>query len=827
MAPGPRATALGAPYNEVLNPSFENGLDGWVYNPAVYSGGNPDWGGVVWERSNAWATHRGDWSLRLLATNVSGDPSSTHPFVSFYTEIPVLEGDLVSVGADLNLVQNPRGFNCYLQFFDAAGVELAVTAPSYGFSAVFFTEDGRDLSSHANAGPYVGHAHSTLGYAGLGAPVGAVKMRVWPLSLQGHAGDTYEAFIDNVTMVRNARPVYDDTFATNTIGSYNLQSGTGLSVSGGKLHPTDTSAKLLSLIRPTDSSVLDRFTRVTSKVIFGTTVANYEGSPAFRIDISNTNCVWAGYESGNLRIFERVGGTNTQKGTVAVTVPTAGQTVWISLTAYYDSILGEKVKAEWWTADPALGGAPAHVCTATLTTLAGTSGRAGLYWAGVHASLTSAVDELKIEGWSDTPMVAIITSPQVSFTGYDAGKGWEGEEGASRSGTGTAFADPFVLHPRAQAMLDSIPPVFREDPDVRAILYAQGREAERQEAQLDDLLVQLDPAQATDEGLDWFETLLKTAVSPPGKTVSQRQGTIVNRMSRVAGEPAGSGWETAVSEILGVLGVDWDYAEYVPNPQVNMIHNPKPVSNGFGVMTWWGAGYSNVGAGTAKNYNGLPGHAGGMQVTNNVGGIPGGTAGESMTINTGIMSVTYNDKKWYAFRCVYLVANSVGYGIPTLSAQWSNLSSVVRGTSVLWSGVRNLDLDVGQGILEVSGYAKQPTVGAADTRRLMLYFSFPVITTGATDGNLDFTLADAICTPVEGPSAEIPAWFDGDSKHYQWSSGNVDDDTSQTRTSSTPLVIQIRVPYFAFDPMTDPKMTQVRDLTASHLDMEVLYSEAI
>lgn len=441
-----------------------------------------------------------------------------------------------------------------------------------------------------------------------------------------------------------------------------------------------------------------------------------------------------------------------------------------------------------------------------------------------YASTTFLIDNVTAV---KNPAGGVMVDP---FDGRSAGKGWEGEPGASRSGTGTAFADPFVLHPRAGLALASLPPVLQEDPDVRAVVYAQAREAERQEAQLDDLLAQLDPARATEEGLTWFETLLNTTVSPPGKTVAQRRATVVNRMSRVAGEPAGSGWETAVAEVLGVLGTDWDYAEFVQANQrlTNMIHNPKAVTNGFGVLTWWGGGYSNGGATTTMSGGSdaeFFGQGLRVQVNTSALGGGGGTSGDSTSIASGIMSVLYNDQQWYGFRCEYRLAASNGYGLPQLGVTFSNLSAVVRGTATPWIGLVNLDTQAGSTIWTIEGRFKQPTVGAADTRRLVVSVVLPVIATGAGKGTLDITLGRFICVPLGDALSPMPDYFDGDTDHFQWANGIPDNDTSQTRTSTTADTTQLRVPYSSVTP--DPKIDRVRDLTASHLDIETLYSETI
>jgi len=188
-----------------------------------------------------------------------------------------------------------------------------------------------------------------------------------------------------------------DDFSVDSIADYTLLSGSGVSVTGGELTPTSTVNKR---IRHTARGYSYEDVQVTSEVVFGTTVASYEGPPAVKI-LDVNNALWATYEGGFLRIYKMDANVNTILAGVAVTAPAAGDRRWIRLR-----IEGNVVTAEWWTSVPTPLGTPTNTVSYTLTGAdatkfgAGVSGGVGLWYWAPHSSLTSGLDSFTVEPWT-------------------------------------------------------------------------------------------------------------------------------------------------------------------------------------------------------------------------------------------------------------------------------------------------------------------------------------------------------------------------------------------------------------------------------------------
>lgn len=129
----------------------------------------------------------------------------------------------------------------------------------------------------------------------------------------------------------------------------------------------------------------------------------------------------------------------------------------------------------------------------------------------------------------------------------------------------------FLACPRAVEMLEDLPPFLREDPDVRAVIYCFGREAERQELTLDVLLQQFFPQTATSLGLPWWETLTELTVAPMGAADEDRQATVVAFLRRLVSALGGLDWVDAVTTLVGS---GWTYEE-LPNYTIR-INLPFP-----------------------------------------------------------------------------------------------------------------------------------------------------------------------------------------------------------------------------------------------------------
>lgn len=137
-------------------------------------------------------------------------------------------------------------------------------------------------------------------------------------------------------------------------------------------------------------------------------------------------------------------------------------------------------------------------------------------------------------------------------------------------------------HPEAQAMLNELPPILRNDPDIRAIIYCQAREGKRTEATVDAQIAESFPQKATALGLPWWESLVRVTIAPSGQTIAQRQNTVVAMLQKLANTPSGLDW---IDNVTALVGAGWTHAEHDPSnpasPPANTIriNLPTPPSS--------------------------------------------------------------------------------------------------------------------------------------------------------------------------------------------------------------------------------------------------------
>lgn len=132
--------------------------------------------------------------------------------------------------------------------------------------------------------------------------------------------------------------------------------------------------------------------------------------------------------------------------------------------------------------------------------------------------------------------------------------------------------DPALITAKGWRMINDLPPIAREDPDTRAIIHCHAKETERQEEALTELVAQFMVSTATELGLPWWETLLRTTADPVGLTVPQRRAILEGYMLGLTAILSRYGWAVAVERILGP---GWAYQEYDPadpgGPPANTI----------------------------------------------------------------------------------------------------------------------------------------------------------------------------------------------------------------------------------------------------------------
>jgi hypothetical protein len=117
---------------------------------------------------------------------------------------------------------------------------------------------------------------------------------------------------------------------------------------------------------------------------------------------------------------------------------------------------------------------------------------------------------------------------------------------------------------RAVERIREIPPRLRDDPDIRAAIYADAMETLRQEAALDALAREMVPQTATAPLLlRAWEVIYRVAQAPAGFTEAQRQDTVLGAARRLIQDPTGVDWQDAVTLILGTTA--WSYEEHDPS----------------------------------------------------------------------------------------------------------------------------------------------------------------------------------------------------------------------------------------------------------------------
>lgn len=125
-------------------------------------------------------------------------------------------------------------------------------------------------------------------------------------------------------------------------------------------------------------------------------------------------------------------------------------------------------------------------------------------------------------------------------------------------------------------MLGDLPPWVRGDPDIRAAVYCQAKEADRTETELTHLTNQFFPIRADALGLAWWEALVRVAASV-GQPVESRRAVVLASLARLIASPSGTRWEETVTSLIGT---DYTYVENTPGSYQLRITVPFPPTSG-------------------------------------------------------------------------------------------------------------------------------------------------------------------------------------------------------------------------------------------------------
>lgn len=121
--------------------------------------------------------------------------------------------------------------------------------------------------------------------------------------------------------------------------------------------------------------------------------------------------------------------------------------------------------------------------------------------------------------------------------------------------------DPTLITDLGWELIGDLPPILRDDPDLRAVLHCHAKETERQEATLAEVRAQLVASTATSLGLPWWEALIRTTIDEGTLTDVQRRALISAYIQNLEEVLSRYGWKIALDTILGP---GWGYQEYDP-----------------------------------------------------------------------------------------------------------------------------------------------------------------------------------------------------------------------------------------------------------------------
>lgn len=115
-----------------------------------------------------------------------------------------------------------------------------------------------------------------------------------------------------------------------------------------------------------------------------------------------------------------------------------------------------------------------------------------------------------------------------------------------------------LITDRGWAMLDDLPPVLREDPDVRAVIHCYAREFDRLALTAEEVRAQFFPTQATILLRAW-EASLQLTIDPVGWTDAERREEIALGLVRMVAGGTGGAWE---ERLAALVGAGFSYEEF-------------------------------------------------------------------------------------------------------------------------------------------------------------------------------------------------------------------------------------------------------------------------
>jgi hypothetical protein len=431
-------------------------------------------------------------------------------------------------------------------------------------------------------------------------------------------------------------------------------------------------------------------------------------------------------------------------------------------------------------------------------------------WAGVVQQTNRAGETIQFYGFN-AAFVRGPAAPRGPLDGSRAGARWQGAADASYTESVVESVDPFEAYPRAAQLIDSIPPAYREDPDMRAVMYVHARESLRQEETLDALLADLFATRATDRGLRWLEALLRLSIAPADLSLEERRGRVLAAIRKGQTGAAGSEWVRTVTD---AIGPGWTYYEYVAGGQ------PPPAGQRTNAhLNPSGESAGGEGWGSSGNV------AGGLPRVSTAGIPTRGTY--AMQRTTSANSAASGDTAGVMTRGTYL-------GVPVVAGEvWSMAADVYVPPGIGGDGARfryriyhtdgTTTLVNGPPVGPFTASARKQIDGILIPANGGYLVAEAYATATAAGQNIGGVAMDALLVeraPVAG------AYFDGGSTGAAWTgAANLSPSVTPPTPANPPAnTVRIEVPFAPAGGAYARALSFIREITPAHLDIQLFYA---
>lgn len=373
-----------------------------------------------------------------------------------------------------------------------------------------------------------------------------------------------------------------------------------------------------------------------------------------------------------------------------------------------------------------------------------------------------------------------------------------------------------------QEMIDDLPPVFRADPTLRAILHVQAKEAERRREYINQVRNEVIPQLAGDTGLAIYEYILGLNVQA-GQTLEERRTSVMGFLQGVV--TTGEEWVAALDRILPV---GWSFEEYAPDrlaPQ-NLIPNPNANAASGDALKGWTSSFTGPGSAHIVFQSGAAAVNNGDGWYSFIDTVTVGGVWRVITpANDAWSWAAVERDRWYSLQ-VRILIDSLNLSFTGRIELWAESRDPFTGlttASKIYETSRTLDdfatAAPGEDVWDLKGYFKTPN--ALDYIQLSL--SVRVQPDSGPDpggANAMFAPGRIMIAQVEGPDKPHPTYADPVIDEDWYWTGTAGISPSKRDIPTLAHHIRVFLPFPISDPRSAVAEALIRGITnaADHLD---------